>query len=142
MSALLGGQRHGHSGELFNKKYIEFLIYKGVTWEALPSELGGPRPGDSGQGRPRAGTSALSTIGLPLPHVTAARARSAILMAATITAEAWPRLHQAAVSLSPRSSLVGNQTQRLLNPFNHALSTNHEGRDGGGRNTDEGAIFE
>lgn len=40
------------------------------------------------------------------------------------------------------ASLVGNQTQRLLNPFNHVLSTNHEGRGGGGRNTDEEAIFE
>lgn len=126
------GQRHSHSGEPFDKIYPSS---KGVTWEALPpwwvgTTILGPRGC-----WPRAGTLALSTAGLVLPQAAAARAHTFFTAEPLLTPQLLSVFLQGA-------SRVGNQTQRLLNPFNHALSTSQEGQDGGGRNADEGAIFE
>lgn len=133
------GQRHSHSQELFNKYILKDPYLQRGHMGSPSFQVRGLRPGDSGL---RAGTSALFATVLPLPHVAVARVRSAISMAATVTAEPWPGLYQAALSLSPGTFFGWKPDPRLRNPFDHALRTNHEDRDGGGRNTDEGAIFE
>lgn len=140
VSASLGVKDTATQGSVFIRNpYLKILVYKEWRWEALPSRVGGRRPGGCG---PRAGTSGLSSAG-PAPPPTAGSGQGKeCLGVSTVTATAWPGLHQAALSLSPGSFSGWKSDPEASEPF-QPCSEHKSRRQGWGRqNTDEGAIFE